>query len=83
MKSSWFSSLLARIGQSPNEAEEERLLHAVGVVSLLVGGTFVLLLCGLYWIFDEVLAAIGRKECERQGGDESLVCAWAKGKPHG
>lgn len=58
MKSSWLPSLMARIGQSPNEAEEERLLHAVGVVSLLVGGTFVLLLSGLYWMFDEVLAAV-------------------------
>jgi adenylate cyclase len=57
MKSLWLPSLLARIGQSPNETEEERLLRIVGVVSLLVGGTFVLLLCGFYWIFDEVLAA--------------------------
>ncbi|HJY82933.1 MAG TPA: adenylate/guanylate cyclase domain-containing protein [Candidatus Binatia bacterium] len=57
MKSLWLSLLLARIGQSPNETEEERLLRLVGVVSLLVGGTFVLLLCGCYWLFDEVLAA--------------------------
>jgi guanylate cyclase len=57
MKTAWLPSLMARIGQSPSEAEEDRLLHAVGVVSLLVGGTFVLLLCGLYWMFDEVLAA--------------------------
>lgn len=57
MKSLWLPSLLARIGQSPNETEEERLLRIVGVVSLLVGGTFVSLLCGFYWIFDEVLAA--------------------------
>jgi guanylate cyclase len=57
MNSLWPPSLLARIGQSPNETEEERLLRLVGVVSLLVGGTFVLLLCGFYWLFDEVLAA--------------------------
>jgi guanylate cyclase len=37
--------------------EEERLLRSVGTVSLIVGGTFVLLLCGLYWAFNEVLAA--------------------------
>jgi guanylate cyclase len=57
MKSLWLPSPLARIGQRPHETEEERLLRLVGVVSLLVGGTFVLLLCGFYWLFDEAVAA--------------------------